>query len=58
MLNKDEIKLIKLIKVAPIFIIIVVCSVITILLSIEKNISLNNDFRNLEKDYQKLKIKL
>ena len=51
MLNKDEIKLIKLIKVAPIFIIIVVCSVITILLSIEKNISLNNDFRNLEKDY-------
>jgi signal transduction histidine kinase len=51
MLNKDEIKLIKLIKIAPIFIIIAVCSVITILLSIEKNISLNNDFRNLEKDY-------
>ena len=51
MLNKDEIKLIRFIKIAPIFIIIAVCSVITILLSIEKNISLNNDFKNLEKDY-------
>ena len=51
MLNKDEIKLIKLIRITPIFIVIVVCTLITILLSIEKNIELNNDFKNLEKDY-------
>ncbi len=51
MLHKDEKKLIKLIKIIPVFIVIIVCSIVTILLSIEKNIALNNDLKNLEKDY-------
>ncbi len=51
MLHKDEIKLIKLIKIIPVLIVIIVCSIITILLSIEKNIALDNDLKNLEKDY-------
>lgn len=51
MLHKDEIKIIKLIKIIPVFIVIIVCSIITVLLSMEKNIALNNEFKNLEKDY-------
>ena len=51
MLHKDEIKIIELIKIIPVFIVIIVCSIITVLLSMEKNIALNNEFKNLEKDY-------
>ena len=51
MLSKKEIKLIKFIKYTPIFIVGIICLIITILLSIEKNISLKKDLENLQKDY-------
>lgn len=51
MLSKKEIKLIKFIKYTPIFIVGIICLIITILLSIEKNISLKQDLENLQKDY-------
>ncbi|MDD2895246.1 MAG: cache domain-containing protein [Aliarcobacter sp.] len=51
MLSKKEIKLIKLIKYTPIFIVGIVCLIITILLSVEKNISLNKELESLRKDY-------
>ena len=51
MLSKKEIKLIKLIKYTPIFIVGFVCLIITIILSVEKNISLKNDLETLERDY-------
>ena len=49
MLTKDEKKLIKLIKITPLFIIGIVCIIITILLYIEKNSSLNENLKNKEK---------
>jgi two-component system, NtrC family, sensor kinase len=51
MLSKKEIKLIKLIKYTPIFIVGIVCLIITILLSIEKNMSLNKELETLKKEY-------
>ena len=51
MLSKKEIKLIKLIKYTPIFIVGVVCLIITVLLSIEKNMSLNKELETIKKDY-------
>jgi two-component system, NtrC family, sensor kinase len=51
MLSKKEIKLIKLIKYTPIFIVGIVCLIITILLSVEKNVSLNKELETLRKDY-------
>ena len=51
MLSKKEIKLIKFIKYTPIFVVGLICLIITILLSIEKNISLKKDLENLQKDY-------
>ncbi|MDD2886908.1 MAG: cache domain-containing protein [Aliarcobacter sp.] len=51
MLSKKEIKLIKLIKYTPIFIVGIICLIITILLSIEKNVSLNKELETLRKDY-------
>ena len=51
MLSKKEIKLIKFIKYTPIFIVGIICLIITTLLSIEKNISLKQDLENLQKDY-------
>jgi signal transduction histidine kinase len=51
MLTKDEKKLIKLIKITPLFIIGIVCVIITILLYIEKNSSLNENLKTLEKEY-------
>ena len=51
MLTKKEIKLIRLIKYTPIFIVGLVCLIITILLSVEKNISLKKELDSLEKDY-------
>ena len=44
-------KLIKFIKYTPIFIVGIICLIITTLLSIEKNISLKQDLENLQKDY-------
>ena len=51
MLTKKEIKLIRLIKYTPIFIVGLVCLIITILLSVEKNISLTQELDSLQKDY-------
>ena len=51
MLTKKEIKLIKLIKYTPIFIVGIVCLIIIILLSIDRNISLNKELETLRKDY-------
>ena len=51
MLSKKEIKLIKFIKYTPIFIVGIICLLITTLLSIEKNVSLKKDLENLQKDY-------
>jgi len=51
MLSKKEIKLIKLIKYTPIFIVGIVCLIITVLLSVEKNMSLNKELETLKKDY-------
>lgn len=51
MLTKKEIKLIRLIKYTPIFIVGLVCLIITILLSVEKNISLKKELDSLQKDY-------
>ena len=51
MLSKKEIKLIKLIKYTPVFIVGIICLIITILLSIEKNVSLNKELETLRKDY-------
>jgi len=53
MLSKKEIKLIKLIKYTPIFIVGIVCLIITVLLSVEKNMSLNKELETLKKDYLK-----
>ncbi len=51
MLTKDEKKLIKLIKITPLFIVGIVCVIITILLYIEKNSLLTENLRTLEKEY-------
>ena len=51
MLTKKEIKLIRLIKYTPIFIVGLVCLIITILLSVEKNMSLKKELDSLQKDY-------
>ena len=51
MLTKKEIKLIKLIKFAPVFIVSLLCVIITLLLYIEKNITLKKDLVNIEAEY-------
>ena len=51
MLTKDEKKLIKLIKITPLVIIGIVCVIIAVLLYIEKNSSLTENLRTLEKEY-------
>lgn len=51
MLTKKEIKLIKLIKFAPVFIVSLLCVIITFLLYIEKNITLKKDLENIKTEY-------
>ena len=51
MLSNKEIKLIKLIKYTPIIIVGFICLIITILLYVEKNISVKKDLDKLQRDY-------
>ena len=51
MLTKKEIKLIRLIKFAPVFIVSLLCAIITFLLYIEKNIILEKDLKNMLLDF-------
>ena len=51
MLSKKEIKLIKLIKYTPIIIVSFICLIITILLYVERNISVKKDLDKLQRDY-------
>jgi two-component system, NtrC family, sensor kinase len=51
MLSKKEIKLIKLIKYTPALIVGVVCLIITILITVDKNITLKQDLETLKSDY-------
>ena len=51
MLTKKEIKLIKLIKFAPVLIVSLLCAIITFLLYVEKNITLEKDLENIKSEY-------
>jgi signal transduction histidine kinase len=51
MLSKKEIKLLKLIKFTPIFIVGILSIIITLLLYVEKNIILKKDLETLKEDY-------
>ena len=51
MLSKKEIKLLKLIKYTPIFIVALVSIIITLLLYVDKNITLQNDLKTLQNQY-------
>jgi two-component system, NtrC family, sensor kinase len=51
MLSKKEIKLIKFIKYTPAFIVGLVCLIITILITVDKNITLKQDLETLKYDY-------
>lgn len=51
MLTKDEKKLIKLIKITPLFIVGIICFIVTIFLYIEKNSSLRANLEILKIDY-------
>ena len=51
MLSNKEIKLIKLIKYTPILIVSFICLIITILLYMERNISVKKDLDKLQRDY-------
>ena len=51
MLTKKEIKLIKFIKYAPILIVSLLCAIITFLLYIEKNITLEKDLQKIKSEY-------
>ncbi|MGE4381710.1 MAG: cache domain-containing protein [Arcobacter sp.] len=53
MLSKNEIKLIKLIKFTPVFIVALVCVMVTFLLYVDKNITLQADLKTLQNDYLK-----
>jgi len=53
MLSKKELKLIKLIKFTPVFIVTLVCLIVTFLLYIDKNITLNEDLKKVQIDYLK-----
>ena len=53
MLSKNEIKLIKLIKYTPIIIVALVCLIVTSLLYVDKNITLQEDLKTLQNDYLK-----
>ena len=51
MLSKKEIKLLKLIKYTPIFIVGILSIIITLLLYVEKNITLKKDLETLKTEY-------
>lgn len=53
MLSKKEIKLIKLIKYTPVLIVGVICTIITLLLYVEKNSILKKDLETLQIEYIK-----
>ena len=53
MLSKKEIKLIKLIKYTPVLIVGVICTIITLLLYVEKNSILKKDLETLQNEYIK-----